>query len=137
MTRDAEVSPRAVATDPSTNGRTPRGRFARGNPGGPGNPYARRVAWLRAALIDAVTNEDMRDVARVLVARAKDGDVGAIRELLDRTVGKPQPLMDTEASEPIMSLTDAQIAAVAQSIARPPARAMHLTSRLPGSSPDG
>jgi len=92
---------------------------------------------LREALLAAVSVEDIRCVAQALVARAKDGDIGAIRELLDRTVGKPQPLMDTEASEPIMSLTDAQIAAVAQSIARPPARAMHLTSRLPGSSPDG
>src|SRR5207248_10793741 len=36
-------------------GRDARGRFAPGNPGGPGNPFARRVAELRTALLDMVT----------------------------------------------------------------------------------
>ncbi len=73
---------------PSTNGRTPRGQFAKGNPGGPGNPYARRTAALRSALLDAVTEQDIRAVARALVKRAKAGEIPAIRELLDRLLGK-------------------------------------------------
>ena len=73
---------------PSPNGRTARGRFAKGNPGGPGNPYAKRVADLRAALLESVTEADIRAVARALVKRAKAGEVAAIRELLDRLVGK-------------------------------------------------
>ena len=73
---------------PSPNGRTARGRFAPGNPGGPGNPYAKRVADLRAALLESVTEADIRAVARALVKRAKAGEVPAIRELLDRLVGK-------------------------------------------------
>ena len=68
--------------------RSPNGQFGAGNPGGPGNPYARRVAALRTALMDAVTDDDIRAVAKALVKRAKAGEVPAIRELLDRLVGK-------------------------------------------------
>jgi hypothetical protein len=75
---------------PSPNGRTATGRFANGNPGGPGNPHGRRVADLRAALLDAVTLEDIHAVAKALVARAKAGEVATIRELLDRLMGKVQ-----------------------------------------------
>lgn len=69
--------------------RSSNGQFGAGNPGGPGNPYARRVAALRTALMDAVTDDDIRAVAKALVKRAKAGEVPAIRELLDRLVGKP------------------------------------------------
>jgi hypothetical protein len=71
------------------NGRDAGGRFAKGNAGGPGNPYAARVAKLRAALLDAVTTEDIEAVARALVRQARQGDVASIRELLSRTLGKP------------------------------------------------
>ena len=77
---------------PSTNGDNGRdtgGRFAKGNAGGPGNPYAARVARLRAALLDAVTPEDIDAVARALVRQTRQGDVASIRELLSRTLGKP------------------------------------------------
>ncbi len=37
----------------------PAGRFTKGNPGGPGNPMGRRVAELRHALMDAVSQEDV------------------------------------------------------------------------------
>ena len=83
------MPPRSKSPAPTPNGRTDEGRFANGNPGGPGNPYARRVAALRTALMDAVTDDDIRAVAKALVKRAKAGEVPAIRELLDRLVGKP------------------------------------------------
>jgi hypothetical protein len=37
-----------------------------------------------------MTEEDIRAVARALVERAKTGDVAAVREVFDRTIGKPQ-----------------------------------------------
>lgn len=81
---------------PSTNGangrgeeRTAGGRFAPGNRGGPGNPHARRVAKLRAALFKAVTPADLREVAAALLAQAKAGDVASIKELLQRLLGPP------------------------------------------------
>jgi len=38
--------------NPSSDGRDTMGRFAPGNSGGPGNPFARKVASLRQALLD-------------------------------------------------------------------------------------
>lgn len=71
------------------SGRDKRGRFTEGNPGGPGNPNARQAAALRSTIREAVTPEDMAEVMRVLLDKAKAGELAAIRELLDRTIGKP------------------------------------------------
>ena len=53
-----------------------------------GNPLANRTARLRAILLDTVSDDDFRAVVAKLVAMAKAGDLVAIRELLDRTLGK-------------------------------------------------
>ena len=78
---------------PSPNGsngeRDEQGRFRKGNSGGPGNPQAQQVGRLRAALIRALTPEDAEAIVRALIEKAKDGDVQAARELLNRTVGRP------------------------------------------------
>src|SRR5687768_8702794 len=83
----------AASTDdnagPTTEGRDANGRFAPGNRGGPGNPFAKKVSRLRSALLETVTEEDMKAVAEKLVAMARDGDLPAIRELLERTLGRP------------------------------------------------
>jgi hypothetical protein len=71
------------------NGRGPGGRFAKGNPGGPGNPHAAHVAALRTALLQAVTPEKMRAIVEKLIEQALEGNIPAIRELLERTLGKP------------------------------------------------
>jgi hypothetical protein len=42
-----------VSAPPPHNGRDSAGRFAKGNLGGPGNPYARHTAALRQALARA------------------------------------------------------------------------------------
>jgi len=70
------------------NARDNAGRFAPGNSGGPGNPYAKRVAALRGAMLDAVTEDDMRAVLGKLVELAKAGNVPAAREVLDRCLGR-------------------------------------------------
>ena len=74
---------------PSPNGRDGKGRFTAGNAGGPGNPHAKRIGQLRSALLTAVTAKDISAIVRELVARAKAGDVRAIREVFDRTLGRP------------------------------------------------
>ena len=61
------------------NGRDAGGRFTRGNPGGPGNPFARRIAELRRAAIATVTEDDIQAVITALIAKAKQGDVAAAR----------------------------------------------------------
>lgn len=79
-------------TSPSpigSNGRASGGRFAKGNSGGPGNPYAAQVGRWRATLAASVTEADIQAVARALVKAAKAGESWAVRELLDRTLGRP------------------------------------------------
>ena len=80
----------AAAPSPNGgNGHDERGRFTAGNAGGPGNPFARRVAAFRAALIDAVGEDGLRDVARAMVEKARSGDVAAARLVLAYDVGRP------------------------------------------------
>ena len=71
-----------MKTAPSTNGsngnRDSNGRFAKGNPGGPGNPHARKVARLRSLILESVTEDDLRAIVAVLVKRAREGDLPAI-----------------------------------------------------------
>ncbi len=50
------------------------------------NPMTR----LRAALQDAITDDDMAAVASRLVTLAKGGDLKAIQMLLERSLGKPE-----------------------------------------------
>jgi hypothetical protein len=87
-----------MSNSPSPNGsngqRDSRGRFAKGNPGGPGNPHGRAVARLRSAILSAVSEKDLYDVVAALVSKAKSGDVVAARELLDRIGGKPFASLD-------------------------------------------
>ena len=72
-----------------SNGRDAKGRFASGNSGGPGNPHAKRIAKLRSALLGAVSAADMKAIVRQLIKQAKDGDVRAAKEIIDRCIGKP------------------------------------------------
>jgi hypothetical protein len=71
------------------SGRDTRGRYARGNAGGPGNPFARRVAQLRSILLETVTDEELRIVAGQLMVKAKFGDLAAIKLLFQYVLGKP------------------------------------------------
>ena|SRR5688572_8527666 len=89
--RDARTASFRTMQSPSPNGENGRdgnGRFTRGNAGGPGNPFAKRVAHLRSLLMEHVTDADVRAIVSALVARAKKGDIAAAREVLDRTIGK-------------------------------------------------
>jgi hypothetical protein len=74
---------------PFGDGRDSKGRFASGNPGGPGNPLGGKVSKLRSALVLAVTEDDIRAIAAKLISDAILGDLGAVRELFLRTLGRP------------------------------------------------
>src|SRR5437870_1692068 len=81
-----------TARPPSRNGekgRDSKGRFARGNKGGPGNPFARRVGRLRSQLLNLVTEADLQEVARKLVEQARTGNLVATRLLLVYLIGRP------------------------------------------------
>ena len=44
----------------------------------------------------AVTEADLRDIVNMLIERAKDGDIAAAREILNRVAGKPNGALDVE-----------------------------------------
>ena len=78
--------------EPSTNGDNGKdslGRFEQGNKYGMGNPFAKKTAQLRAALLSAITPDDMAVVIKILISKARGGDLVAVKELLDRAVGRP------------------------------------------------
>jgi hypothetical protein len=81
------------------NGRDRRGRFTRGNGGGPGNPFAAAVARLRKAALAVVTPEDMQSVFRVLLLRAQGGHLPAMKLLFAYTIGLPTATVDPDEVE--------------------------------------
>ena len=78
--------------------RDEKGRFRQGTKPGPGNPHAVAVAAWRSALVSAVTADDVEKVVGVLMAKAKAGEAWAVKELLDRCLGKAQQKMELEAT---------------------------------------
>ncbi len=91
-----DMPPNPGAEPSRTSGRGPNGRFAKGNPGGPGNPFARQVAGFRQEFMAAVTGEDIAVIVRALIDKAKAGDVAAARLVLQYTLGKPAATVDPD-----------------------------------------
>ena len=92
---------RTDAATPSTNGdngRDDQGRFTVGNAGGPGNPNAAAVGAWRSTLARSVTPDDLQDVIGQLLKQAKDGEPWAIRELLNRCLGRPSQAVSIESN---------------------------------------
>ncbi len=77
-------------SDTTKTGRDANGRFAPGNPGGPGNPYTRQTALLRQVVLDELNEVEVRIIVQRLKARAVGGDVQAIKLVLAYAVGKPE-----------------------------------------------
>jgi hypothetical protein len=94
-TNGMPVADASVQSVPSPSDRDERGRFKKGNGGGPGNPYARRCAHLRQLLHSASTDEEILEIFEVLKKLALKGDVAAIKLFLAYQIGKP-----TEAPDP-------------------------------------
>jgi len=107
-----------------SKGRESNGRFKKGEwSGGPGNPYAKQSAELRAALYKAVTPKDIAEIAEKLVLKAKRADVPAVKELFDRLWGKaPQDLnLGGQEDNPIEvsiggNLTEEEIRRIADAV---------------------
>ena len=76
--------------------RAANGQFQPGNQEACGNPFGRRVAQLRSILMQTVTDGDFAEIAEMLIAKAKKGDLAATRLLLSYTLGKPSPTVDPD-----------------------------------------
>jgi predicted nuclease with TOPRIM domain len=77
------------------------GRFLPGNPGGPGNPRAARVAELRRAFLEGITEDDLREIVAGLTEKAKRGEISAVTVLFDRLFGKVDCSYFPDVAEPI------------------------------------
>ena len=81
-------------------GHNTKGRFAPGNPGGPGRPRRAVERDYLAALSEAVTLADWRDIVKAAVLAAKQGDSKARDWLARYLLGeKPPPLTELAAAE--------------------------------------
>ena len=100
--------PQTVVSEPPPAGRTQRGRFALGNPGGPGNPLAAEVGKHRARLFKAARADDIDqalETIREVMSKGKDGDrLAAARLLLDRLIG---PAVELDLIERLERLEEA------------------------------
>jgi len=77
---------------PESNSRTADGRFAKGNPGGPGRP--RRVVKAAADALDGRAAEAAPELFDAALEQARGGNLAALKMLLDRIwpVGRSRPL---------------------------------------------
>src|SRR5262249_51881432 len=64
------------------DGRSPLGRFVKGCKPGPGNPFNRKLGLLRAALVNGLSERNMKQVAQKLLAMTLEGDLQACQMLL-------------------------------------------------------
>ena len=78
------------------NGRDARGKFMKGCKPGPGNPLSKQSNQLRSMLLSCIDENDLADVAKVLVERAKQGEPWAVLEFFNRTAGKSPQAIDLE-----------------------------------------
>lgn len=76
-----------MADDAKDSGRDTRGRFAPGNPGGPGGAR-RRSFELRRAAQEAITEEHIQAMMRKAAAMALQGSLPAMRFVFERTSGR-------------------------------------------------
>src|SRR5215471_10855765 len=91
----ATATPQNTPSQPDA-GRDQKGRFAKGNPGGPGNPFAREVAAYRVRLLRRVKEGDVDAVADQLIKQAREGDLVAIRLFLLYVLGRPAAAVDPD-----------------------------------------
>jgi hypothetical protein len=127
----------AQETNPNpsqTEGRDAAGRFAKGNPGGPGNPHPRRAAALRQVLLDCVMDEDIQAVAKAVVDQAKAGNMAAAKLFFQYVFGKPGAVDDPGQNETgCMGLSPWPFAAVPTPPAAPKANGSNGSAPTKGS----
>jgi len=98
-----------------TNERDARGRFVRGNSGGPGRPPLATELDYLAAITDAVSLDDWAKIAERAVADAKDGDDKARAWLSKHLLGSEPPDLTEIALRRHLGLTtDAEITVEAE-----------------------
>ena len=79
--------------------RDSQGRFTKGNGGGPGNPYSRRVAELRKVVLECFDDQSLQEIIYALIFKARQGDLGCAKLLLPYVLGKPAPFSNPDQQD--------------------------------------
>jgi len=91
----------ATAQGNGNAGRNPDGRFGVGNRAAAGHvPATARTMRLCEMLDTSIGNARWRRIIEVLATRAEDGDMEAIKELLNRRFGRPRQTLDADTAPP-------------------------------------
>jgi hypothetical protein len=88
---DATGTNRNGTNGHETQPRDDNGRYASRWIQEPANPYARRVALLRQALLEALTEEEAVAIFKKLIELAKEGSVAAAKLVFQYALGDPLP----------------------------------------------
>lgn len=97
-----------MADNPLT-GRDDKGKFTRGNSGGPGRPRRKDQDSFYRALKRACTLKDFREIADKTVAQAKRGDRDARAILFKYLLGEPEQFMHHEFDTPLVVVWDERV----------------------------
>ncbi len=76
--------------------RDAKGRFTKNNPGGPGNPYARKIAALRQSLIKHLGPRELYEIVRLLVGQAMCGNIESTKLLFQYVIGRAPEAPDPD-----------------------------------------
>lgn len=84
-----------------------RGKFKKGNPGGPGNPFSKKTNELRAALYAAVGTKEIAKVIKAQLALASSTESGstAAATLLFNVLGLTEKQIAVGAEGKVKSIT--------------------------------
>lgn len=94
---------------PSSNGRNRRGQFTKKNKAAVGRkdkPVDVKTKKLKETYINAITENDIKEIVKGQVSKAKEGDTTAAKEIFDRLWGRAKQEIDVEHSGSI-SFTEA------------------------------
>jgi hypothetical protein len=94
------MNPTPAVTPEEKPDRDAGGRFAEGNRGGPGNPFASEVNRFRRRLLQRLTEADMDTAIDKLLELANDGHWPALKQLLGYVIGKPEKFHDWAMWQP-------------------------------------
>jgi hypothetical protein len=75
------------------------------------NPFARKVAALRAAFVETVTEQHIREITHLILLRAQGGELPWVKLLFQYAIGRPQPAVnpDTLALEEMRLLQQSAV----------------------------
>ena len=76
--------------------RDANGRFVAGTRAGPGGAAPETIAW-RKKFQECITEDNIREGVEQLMIAVRAGAPWAIKELLDRTIGRPAVMVDLVA----------------------------------------